>query len=92
MFQNKKVLVITIFILLVLIIVAFFLIFRNPISIIESKIHIKLPSNAKVINHEYHIIDGYFSAKLEIDIDDVASIQRELMKYFKEENMKRSFL
>ena len=86
MLKNKRIRYISIVLGVVIIIVGFFLIFRNPTSIIEGKFHIKLPSNTIVINHEYNMIRGRFAAKLEIEPEAVESIREGLIKHFIKED------
>ena len=59
----------------------------DPVKVIESSIDLKLASTSKIINFDYFSIMGNFTAKVQINEEDIETIRKSLLGYFEREEI-----
>lgn len=86
MFHKKKYTILLVLIILTCVFLVIVLLpISNPADVIKRKIDVTLPASAKIIHFNYNKFTGNFYAKVQINNQDVESIQKDLLDYFRQE-------
>lgn len=84
MLKHKKKMIVLVVIILIAGIIVAKKAFQNnnPVEIIETTFHMKLPSTAKIINFDCFKSGKEFNAKVQINEENIENVKKSLLDYF----------